>query len=184
MGAFSTIDRSVVPPAVSVPRDYNAAVDFVDRNISEGRGDKVAVIDEYGPSYLCRRCPPGKQGRQRDVGAWPPDGTTHRHVHAGYRRFSPRSSSVRIKAGVVPVAINTLLTTADYDYMLRDSRAVALIVSDALVEKFRPILESLPFLKTVVVAGPCENEEDAGFERLDSLLAAASGHLGSSANHQ
>ena len=28
-----------------------------------------------------------------------------------------------IKAGIVPVAGNTLLTTKDYDYMLRDSRA-------------------------------------------------------------
>ena len=26
-------------------RDYNAAVDFVDRNVSEGRGDKTAFID-------------------------------------------------------------------------------------------------------------------------------------------
>ena len=31
-----------------------------------------------------------------------------------------------IKAGIVPIAANTLLTTADYDYMLRDSRARAL----------------------------------------------------------
>jgi benzoate-CoA ligase len=28
-----------------------------------------------------------------------------------------------IKAGIVPIAGQTLLTTADYDYMLRDSRA-------------------------------------------------------------
>src|SRR3974390_41115 len=26
-------------------RDYNAAVDFVDRNVAEGRGDKTACID-------------------------------------------------------------------------------------------------------------------------------------------
>lgn len=26
-------------------RDYNAAVDFVDRNVAEGRGDKTAFID-------------------------------------------------------------------------------------------------------------------------------------------
>ena len=26
-------------------RDYNAAVDFVDRNVAEGRGEKTAFID-------------------------------------------------------------------------------------------------------------------------------------------
>jgi 4-hydroxybenzoate-CoA ligase len=26
-------------------RDYTAAVDFVDRNVAEGRGDKTAIID-------------------------------------------------------------------------------------------------------------------------------------------
>ena len=35
-----------------------------------------------------------------------------------------------IKAGIVPVAVNTLLTSKDYDYMLRDSRAQVLVVSD------------------------------------------------------
>ena len=30
-----------------------------------------------------------------------------------------------IKAGLVPVAVNTLLTSDDYDFMLRDSRAQA-----------------------------------------------------------
>ena len=34
-----------------------------------------------------------------------------------------------IKAGIVPIAVNTLLTTADYDFMLRDSRARGLVVS-------------------------------------------------------
>ena len=33
---------------VDVPREYNAAVDFVDRHLSEGRGEKVAFIDDAG----------------------------------------------------------------------------------------------------------------------------------------
>ena len=28
-------------------RDYSAAVDFVDRNVAEGRGDKAAFVDPY-----------------------------------------------------------------------------------------------------------------------------------------
>ena len=173
MGKFTTIDDSTMPPTVSVPRDYNAAVDFVDRNVEEGRGDKVAVIDESGRytyADIARRVNRagnamrglGVQMEQR-IAMCMLDTVDFPAVFFG-----------SIKAGVVPVAINTLLTTADYDYMLRDSRAVVLIVSDVLLEKFRPILEFLPFLQTVVVAGACENGEDAGFERLDTLLAAAS----------
>jgi hypothetical protein len=45
-----------------------------------------------------------------------------------------------IKAGIVPIAANTLLTAADYDYMLRDSRARALVVSAPLLPAFAPIL--------------------------------------------
>jgi len=38
-------------------------------------------------------------------------------------------------AGVVPVPVNTLLSTADYAYMLRHSRAQAAIVSASLAPK-------------------------------------------------
>ena len=45
-----------------------------------------------------------------------------------------------IQAGVVPIAANTLLTTADYDFMLGDSRASALVVSEALWPQFEDII--------------------------------------------
>ena len=58
-----------------------------------------------------------------------------------------------IRAGVVPVAANTLLTTKDYEFMLNDSRARVLFVSEALLPQFEPLLGKLPFLKHVVVSG-------------------------------
>ena len=58
-----------------------------------------------------------------------------------------------IKAGIVPIAANTLLTTADYDYMLRDSRARALVVSAPLLPAFAPLLAKLPHLSHVIVSG-------------------------------
>jgi len=57
-----------------------------------------------------------------------------------------------IKAGIVPVAVNTLLTPKDYEYMLSDSRAKALLVSPPLKAQFEPFLAKLPFLKHVLVA--------------------------------
>ena len=58
-----------------------------------------------------------------------------------------------IKAGVVPVCLNTLLTTEQYAYILGDSRAKALFVSAPLLPVVQPILGQLPFLKHIFVAG-------------------------------
>jgi benzoate-CoA ligase len=69
---------------------------------------------------------------------------------------------------VVPVALNTLLTTADYDFILRDSRAQALFVSAPLLPIFAPILENRPNLRHVVVSGG-----DAGPHRSFVALVAS-----------
>src|SRR4029079_11579582 len=58
-----------------------------------------------------------------------------------------------IKAGVVPVCLNTLLTTEQYAYILGDSRAHALFISAPLLPVVQPILGQLPFLKHIFVAG-------------------------------
>ena len=58
-----------------------------------------------------------------------------------------------IKAGVVPVCLNTLLTTEQYAYILGDSRARSAFVSAPLLPVVQPILGQLPFLKHIFVAG-------------------------------
>jgi benzoate-CoA ligase family protein len=57
-----------------------------------------------------------------------------------------------IALGAVPVLLNTLLTTDDYRYLLRDCRARALIVSDALLGKLEPTLADVPSLRALAVA--------------------------------
>jgi benzoate-CoA ligase family protein len=78
-----------------------------------------------------------------------------------------------MKAGLVPVPVNTLLTTTDYDYLLRDSRARVLVVSTALLPKLEPILRGQPFLTAVVVA----EGRAPGYLALDDLLADAAASL-------
>ena len=53
-----------------------------------------------------------------------------------------------IKAGIVPVAMNTLLTPRDYEYQLRDSRSQALFVSEPLLKSFEGI--QCPDLRHVI----------------------------------
>ena len=75
-----------------------------------------------------------------------------------------------IKAGVVPIAVNTLLTASDYDYMLRDSGAVVLVVSRLLWPQFAEIVDQIPTLQHVVIA----DGELAGRPGLANLLHEAS----------
>jgi 4-hydroxybenzoate-CoA ligase len=58
-----------------------------------------------------------------------------------------------LKAGVIPVALNTLLATEVYGAILRDSRARALFVSHELLPTVVPLLNDHPYLKKVFVVG-------------------------------
>ncbi|MDP3169736.1 MAG: benzoate-CoA ligase family protein [Polaromonas sp.] len=137
---------------MDIPRDYNAAHDLLARNA--GRSDKTAFIDAVSGSTLT-------YGELDDK--------AHRFANAlRAQDFAPESRILLamldtpewpvaflgcILAGVVPVAANTLLTTKDFDFMLRDSRAQGLIVSKALLPAFEPLIGNIPTLRTVITAG-------------------------------
>ena len=82
-----------------------------------------------------------------------------------------------IKAGVVPVCLNTLLNTEQYAYILADSRAKALFVSAPLLPVVQPILGQLPFLKHVFVSGgeppafALSFRGELGFQRTETTVA-------------
>jgi 4-hydroxybenzoate-CoA ligase/benzoate-CoA ligase len=83
-----------------------------------------------------------------------------------------------IKIGSVPVPVNTLLTSKDYDFLLRDSRARALVVSSSLLEKFEPILKDQPYLQCVVVSDRSSEAGEVGrHQRAEALLSSASPEL-------
>lgn len=58
-----------------------------------------------------------------------------------------------INAGVVPVALNTLLSTDVYGTILQDCRARALFVSAALYPTVEPLLANHPYLRHIFVIG-------------------------------
>ena len=58
-----------------------------------------------------------------------------------------------LKAGIIAVPVNTLLTEDDYRFMLADSRAKCLVVSEALFPKFATIIKQSPDLEHVIVSG-------------------------------
>jgi 4-hydroxybenzoate-CoA ligase/benzoate-CoA ligase len=146
---YAQVDASHSPPRVTLPREYNAAVDFVDRHLTEGRADKVAFVDDrtsltYGA--LAERV--ARAGNAlRALGA----GIEQRVALCMLDTVDfPTVFWGAIKAGSVPVPLNTLLTTQDYAFMLRDSRAAVVVVSDELYAKIEPAASASPFLKRVV----------------------------------
>ncbi|RYX98205.1 MAG: benzoate-CoA ligase family protein [Comamonadaceae bacterium] len=148
----SRADHSASPPHIEIPRDYNAAHDLIERNA--GRAGKAAFIDAVTGARLT-------YGEVADQ--------SHRFANAlRTAGFAPESRVLLamldtpqwpvaflgcILAGVVPVAANTLLTTHDFDFMLRDSRAQGLLVSSALLPAFEPLIGKIATLKTVIVEG-------------------------------
>ncbi len=166
MPELSSADHHQSPPELLIPRDYNAAYDLIERNLRAGRGDKTAIIDDKGSySYaeLARRV-------DRAANALTTIGLAQEDRIMVCLHDSVDFPTVflgAIKAGILPIATNTLLTSKDYDFMLGDSRAKALVVSEALWPVFAPIVAKQKFLRRVIISG------DQGELLLKDLLAGA-----------
>src|SRR5437764_15070808 len=122
-------------------QSYNAAVDMVDRNVAEGRGAKTAFIDParrltYGElaDNVARVGPMlAKLGLQREdrLAMIMLDTVDFPILFWG-----------AIRAGIIPIPLNTLLPVEQFHYILQDSRAKVLFVS-------------APYLKTAESAAAC-----------------------------
>ena len=137
---LSSVDRSTVPPKVTIPRRYNAAHDLIDRNLQGQRADKLAYIDDEG-SYTY------KDLAQR-VDQWAA-ALRSLGVEPEQRVLLCLTDTIDfptvflgcIKAGVIPVAVNTMLRTEDYEYLLADSRAKLVVVSVTLYPLLEPAIK-------------------------------------------
>jgi len=148
---LSRIDRSQSPPRIELPRAYNMAVDLLHRHVLEGRGDRVAVIDDYGRhtyGQIAERAS-RSAGALRDLGIEP-----EQRVAMCMLDTSDFVSAFlgAISLGAVPVPLNTMLTTQDYTYLLRDSRARMVIASDAVMARLQPAIP--PGIEVAVAPTP------------------------------
>ncbi|GAB5471230.1 MAG: benzoate-CoA ligase family protein [Rhodospirillales bacterium] len=159
---------------LDLPESYNAASHFIDRHLTEGRGDKTAFIDAAGShSYADLAA-----GVAAFAGALGELGLKQESRIALCLLDSidfPVCFWGAIKAGVVPVALNTLLTAETYHHILKDCGAEVLVVSRALLPVLAPVLADLPALRSVVVSGGVEprSQIDLPTHDLELLLDAA-----------
>ena len=157
---------------LGIPTTFNAATRFVDRHVDTGRGGHVAI--ECGEARI-----------------------TYAQVLEGVNRFGSALRSAlgvgpgervvlllvdgpafaycffgAIKIGAVPIPLNTLWTPADYRFVLDDSGASVLVVSESLLPQIAKI-DALDrrTLRHIVVAG---EPQACGDARLDDLMQAGS----------
>lgn len=135
---------------LSFPETFNGAERFVDWNVKEGRGDKVALyyFDEQITYNQVLENVNRAGNSIKYLGLGLEDRIAILTLDCPqfiYTFFGAQ------KAGAVPIALNTMLAPKDYLYMLNDSRAKAIIVSNELYPTIAEIKNDLPFLKTVIV---------------------------------
>src|SRR6201993_2156734 len=157
---------------------YNAVAWLLDRNVEEGRGGKLAYSDTVGELTY------GELQKQT------------RRVANMLRRLGVRREERvamimldtvdfpavflgAIRAGIVPVPLNTLLTSDQYAYVLADCRARVLFISEALLPVVKDMLGRLSDLEHVVVSG----NDAQGYKRLSDELKGESDSFMTVATH-
>src|ERR1700730_12456983 len=157
---------------------YNAVTWLLDRNVDAGRGAKLAFTDtvselSYGElqkqsrrlANLLRRLAVRREERVAMIML---DTTDFPVVFLG-----------AIRAGVVPVPLNTLLTSDQYAYVLADCRARVLFISETLLPVVKDMLGRMADLDHVIVAG----NDAHGYKKLSDELAGEGDSFSTAATH-
>jgi benzoate-CoA ligase len=164
---------------VDVPDIYNAATTFVDENIRHRRGGKVAIhyrdqqityqevfenVNRTG--NLLRNL--GVDIEQRVLLILPDS------PEFAYSFFGA------IKIGAVAVPTNPWMFAKDYEYLINDSRARAIVVHESALPEIEKIWDRTPYLRHIVVVGKPRGKALS----YETLLAASSARLEAERTHR
>jgi 4-hydroxybenzoate-CoA ligase len=179
MRAPRRVGRIMSDPASS----YNAVTWLLDRNIDAGRGDKLAFTDttrdlSYG----------ALQAQSRQLGNLLKRLGVRREERVAMIMLDTVDFPVvflgAIRAGIVPVPLNTLLTAEQYAYVLADCRARVLFVSEALLPVVKDLVGRMPDLDHVVVCGgDARSSNQHGFKRFADEISGESDQFNTAATH-
>jgi benzoate-CoA ligase family protein len=158
-----------------IPRRFNLADYFLDRNLAEGRADRVALYcGERVVTYAELAGLANRAGHVlRDLGVEPED-----------RVLLALSDGVEfvaawfavVKLGAVVSEVYTFLQPKDYEYYLNYSRAKVVLVDATTLEKVRQVRPICPALRHILVIG-ATGELKPGEASFDALVAQAPAEL-------
>ena len=141
-------------------RTYNAVTDLLDAHVARGLGEKAAFIDpdrslSYGElqAHTCRFAAAlNNLGLRQE----------ERLALLLYDTVDfPVAFWGAVRAGIVVLPLSTLLTAEQYTYILGDSRVSAIVAATPLARMLAPVLDRLPRLRTVILAGASGGEKAA-----------------------
>src|SRR5713226_3029223 len=145
---------------------YNAVTYLLDRNVSEGRGAKVVFTDPRSEITYA-----GLQTQSRRLANVLKRLGARREERVAMIMLDTIDFPIvflgAIRAGIVPVPLNTLLTAEQYAYVLADCRARVLFISEALLPVVKDMLGRMPDLDHVIVAG----NDAHGYKKLSDEIA-------------
>ncbi len=150
-----TVDEAASPPTLNFAPVFNVAVPFVDRHLDEGRAQKPAIltVDEtvtYGElAERVNRC--GNHFKSLGIDA----GERVLMMVKDCPEFMYAFFGA-VKAGVIPVPVNTMLRADDYRFMIDDSECTALLYSPEFAETVESALAQANHkpAHTLVATGP------------------------------
>jgi len=153
---------------VATPQGYNATDALLLPNVVDGRGQRIAVIDDAG-AYTYAEL---NHRVNRFANLLRDRGLTHCQ-----RVLLCLDDSINfpvcflgaMRAGAIPVPLNTWLPTQDYKYIVADSEAQMVVVSATVAAAWKQLLDAAPPLD-VLVSG----DADAAHQSLDEALQKAS----------
>jgi benzoate-CoA ligase family protein len=149
---------------ISLPEKFNVATYFVDRNVLEGRGQKVAIeCESERVTYRELLEKTNRVGNVlRELGVRPEERVQLLLLDTPEFHYCFFGA---IKMGAIAVPTNTLCKPNELEYILNDTRARIALVSESLL----PQVEAIPgrrlqYLREIVVVGgrhssyPCLGE--------------------------
>jgi benzoate-CoA ligase family protein len=159
------VDVSQRPSQLRFAPRFNVAVPFIDRHIDEGRGDKIAIHTAAGAVTYAQLA--ANVGRSANA-----------LVKLGLARGDRVLMVVKdcpeffylfwgaIKAGIVPVPLNTLLRAKSYAFMIDDSAAAALVYSPEYAGEVLPAVAAAAKAPRIVLC-------TEGADSLAALIVAS-----------
>jgi benzoate-CoA ligase len=152
---------------------FNAAAYFVDRHVIDGRDDAIAIeCEDRRISFgsLCREV--NRFGSAlRALGIRPEERVLLLMLDVPEMVYAFFGA---IKIGAVPIPTNTLWTAEDCEFVLRDSRAAAIVASGGLYARIADVLPRCPWVRRVITAGEATSGAAIDFE---ALVRSASSEL-------
>jgi 4-hydroxybenzoate-CoA ligase len=162
------------------PTIGNAAAWFVRRHAVEGGGERLAFVDplrtltygglDTGSARFAYALHAAGIQREQRIAMLMLDTVDFPVVFWG-----------ALRAGIVPVPINTLLPPDQLGYILADSRATTLVISAPLLPHLRPVLSGLSELRRIIVVSvdgsPLQVQQPHELSLSDMLTDAPADHV-------